>query len=380
MLLNGTTMYANAATNAVFDQTTTSFGISLFLNVAALPGTKGYIVSKRNDASTNPGFDVYINSAGNVVAEICDTTNNLGGNTSVKALSINTWYHILIYWNRGDKLYCYINGVLDSSTGINSNTCTNTQTFAVGRHSNSSASFLNATFDQLAVWNSSGAFNTAGPVRQVFGDCHSGMIAMSTSTASGFTVNLTYQRSAENLLWKNIAVTPPGAVSTVLISGGASSDASWGQIVTASIATGAVTNAKLASALTVYAQTSSGSNATTTSTSPTDEGSTNTITAAGSKTGLMTTFQNYIGNNTASDAVAMLITDGSNVVKASVQNSDSSVSIGTDVLPASMHAAEAAPAAGSLTRKVRFSAITGGTATSGVSSTVSRNLSTMEIL
>ncbi len=224
MQLDGATQFAQAASSSVFDQTTTAFGFSVWLQVIALPASKGYIVSKRNDAaSTNVGYDVYVNSSGQIVVELSDGTT-LFTYTSSQTLSTATWYHITVYFNRGTNIQLYINAISDGTVAQGTTTTiTNTQVFTVGRHSNTSSSFLNAVFDQLQIFNSSGALNTLANVQQIYSDCHSGMVAFCEYTGSGFTGGQLYQRNAENTAWLAIPEVQSKTISTGDILRGLSS-------------------------------------------------------------------------------------------------------------------------------------------------------------
>ena len=75
------------------------------------------IFANRQDASTNPGIEIRTRSSGTTIEIIIDDGGDAEISTS-GALNTHQWYHVCAVWDRDNKQFLYIDGVLVDSDSI----------------------------------------------------------------------------------------------------------------------------------------------------------------------------------------------------------------------------------------------------------------------
>ena len=116
----------------------------------------GGIFSNRQIATTNPGIDIRTRSSGTKIEIIIDN----GANSEISAsgaLNTHQWYHVCAVWDRSDKQFLYIDGVLVDSDTISVNevgSLSHSNVCMIGRRN-----FTGTTFDfqgyicNVGYWN-----------------------------------------------------------------------------------------------------------------------------------------------------------------------------------------------------------------------------------
>jgi len=117
---------------------------------------------------------------------------------SVTVLSNNTWYHFIATFDGTSVWKIYINGVLDSSQTSAITPNQNTSTLYIG--SNNGANYFSGQIDQLQIFSG----DVSSAAKQIYSDCHSGMLAYCTVTGSSFTAGVMYRRNVENTAWEQV--------------------------------------------------------------------------------------------------------------------------------------------------------------------------------
>ena len=144
-----------------FDMGLSSFTICTYFRLSATTGLHG-IFSKSIAAAASSRYAVFIYNYG--AGYKISTFMSNGGASDVETPSVltvatNTWYHISAVYNRADKVYLYINGVLDSSATISQfqavdfQSSYNSRIGAYGDASNNPNYFLNGSLAQFQIYN-----------------------------------------------------------------------------------------------------------------------------------------------------------------------------------------------------------------------------------
>ncbi len=117
------------------------FTLSSWINSNIPPGLRGTILGDSNTDSFG------IDTDGKIIIRIAGDTNSVG-NTVINNLD---WYHIVVRRSSDDTLECYINGINDTGSLLNSsNTLEIDRIGAMG-----SDRYFNGTIDEVAIWNRS---------------------------------------------------------------------------------------------------------------------------------------------------------------------------------------------------------------------------------
>ena len=133
---------------------------SIFVNMKTSAATVQYIVSKVTTSGTRPGYDIGINSTGQVFVDIGDTGS---GSNRIKKTTVSAYndgtYHKLAYTYSGSStaagLKLYVDGALASTTTNNDNaisTMLNDVQVGIGYRGNSILDFNGAIAD-VAIYN-----------------------------------------------------------------------------------------------------------------------------------------------------------------------------------------------------------------------------------
>jgi hypothetical protein len=144
-----------------FDMGLSSFTICTYFRLSATTFLHG-IFSKSIAAAASSRYAVFIYNYG--AGYKISTFMSNGGLSDVETPSVltvatNTWYHISAVYNRADKVYLYINGVLDSSATISQFQAVDFQSsynFRIGAYgdaSNNPNYFLNGSLSQFQIYN-----------------------------------------------------------------------------------------------------------------------------------------------------------------------------------------------------------------------------------
>lgn len=205
-VLNGSSMYYTASSNSIHNQTTGNFAITGWFKLAAT-GSKQILVCKRDDAAgANAGYLVGVTSGNKLYAEY--SAGSLITATGTTTLNTTRWYYFAAVYNRSGSLELYLGTdiapaiTLENSIAINATTITNTVTFAVGRMNGATPNgYFNGTVDQIQIFSST---ITSANLLQIMTRLHSSQLAACEETGSGFTINTTYQRNAENTAWEKL--------------------------------------------------------------------------------------------------------------------------------------------------------------------------------
>ncbi len=152
-----------------FDIGLSSYSICTYFKAASMSGLHG-IFSKSIADAASFRYAVFINS------NKINTFMSNGGATDVMTpssmtVSLNTWYHAGIVFDRPDKVTLFVNGVFDSSATISQFQAINFQTnfnFRIGSYGdagNNPSYFFNGSISQFQMYNRS---LSATEIRQNF--------------------------------------------------------------------------------------------------------------------------------------------------------------------------------------------------------------------
>ena len=154
-VFDGTNDYIELGDN--FDMGLSSYSFCTYFKAAVI---QGVIFGKWSEPGAAYMAYIYNNRKGTPYIEVVLDDENLPiflGRSVTSSISINTntWYHISVVYNRADKLYLYINGVLNSSVTISdfqSRDLQSSYNFRIGnRHSGVSP--FNGNIAQLQIYN-----------------------------------------------------------------------------------------------------------------------------------------------------------------------------------------------------------------------------------
>ena len=144
-----------------FDMGLSNFTICTYFRLSATTFLHGiFSKSIAADAASRYAVFIYNYGAGYKIS----TFMSNGGASDVETPSVltvatNTWYHISAVYNRADKVYLYINGVLDSSATISQfqavdfQSSYNSRIGSYGDASNNPNYFLNGSLSQFQIYN-----------------------------------------------------------------------------------------------------------------------------------------------------------------------------------------------------------------------------------
>ena len=208
IILNGSSQYAQAATNTVFDITTNDFSCWGWFYRTSDSGNEEHIISKYT--SWGVGYKVYIDAGDNF-----DVTLGNGVTTATAFISGDTttarWYFFAASIDRDTNS---VLGLFDSVTGnyqiqtatgiisLSASSLTNTNTWTLGRASSGSSNFFTGRLDHIN-WLTGTAITTT-QIKQIMNDLHSGMLVFPTTTGGSFTAGLLAARNVENTGWANV--------------------------------------------------------------------------------------------------------------------------------------------------------------------------------
>jgi hypothetical protein len=92
-------------------------GVTIAVRVKQEAGTTGYVLIKMGPGgSGDDEYSLYLTADGHVEGGFIQNASNLKGISSVKVLSLNTWYDIVLVWKNNGNICLYIDGVMDNST------------------------------------------------------------------------------------------------------------------------------------------------------------------------------------------------------------------------------------------------------------------------
>jgi hypothetical protein len=144
-----------------FDMGLSSFTFCTYFKLSATTFFHGiFSKSIAADATQRYAVSIYNYGGGYKIS----TFMSNGGVTDVETpstitVTTNTWYHISVVYNRTDKVYLYVNGVLDSSATISQFQAVDFQSnynFRIGSYgdaSNNPSYFLNGSLSQFQIYN-----------------------------------------------------------------------------------------------------------------------------------------------------------------------------------------------------------------------------------
>lgn len=207
--LNGSTQYGQASGSGIHNMTTGSFTITGWIKRSSDSGVLELIAAKRDaSAGTNAGYRVGISTGDKLFLELCDGSASVITVTGATSIAVGKWYWFAAVFNRASTAAIFLGAedlpvTQDAASSITTQalTLSNAVTFTVGRSATTSANFFTGDIDQLQVFT---AVVTLTNLNQIFGDCHSGMLAFCEIAGSGFLSGTTYQRDEENIVWDTL--------------------------------------------------------------------------------------------------------------------------------------------------------------------------------
>ncbi|HLD39275.1 MAG TPA: LamG domain-containing protein [archaeon] len=130
--------------------------VSLWVKLNQLKN-HNFLVAKGYDNSEN--YEIYVNSAGQVMGEWKFASGRATCVNSVDTLQTDVWYHIAVTYNNS-VCKTYINSVLKNESFISGDFQTNSRPLIIGGEEDPgggfiSARFANGTIDEVVLWNRS---------------------------------------------------------------------------------------------------------------------------------------------------------------------------------------------------------------------------------
>ncbi|MEK6888412.1 MAG: LamG domain-containing protein [Candidatus Aenigmatarchaeota archaeon] len=130
--------------------------VSLWVKLNQLKN-HNFLVAKGYDNSEN--YEIYVNSAGQVMGEWRFASGRATCVNSVDNLQTDVWYHIAVTYNNS-VCKTYINSVLKNESFISGDILTNSRPIIIGAEETSaggfiSARFANGTIDEVVIYNRS---------------------------------------------------------------------------------------------------------------------------------------------------------------------------------------------------------------------------------
>ncbi len=134
---------------------TLDYSISFWmrLNTIALSGLQ-YVIFNGASGNNEAGYDIRINSSGQLVPVLGDGTTRASCNSS--ALSTATWYHVVVVMNRAGNMQMFLNGSSSCTISISTYSATNilrtSGQFDIGGVG-VAAEYIDGIVDEVGIWH-----------------------------------------------------------------------------------------------------------------------------------------------------------------------------------------------------------------------------------
>ena len=201
------------------------------------------IFTNREDGGTQPGIEIRARTdSGNRIECIIDDGGSSESSTS-GALNTHQWYHVCAVWDRSDKQFLYIDGVLVDSDSITTEnvTCNHSDPALIGKRTYNSASavsYFRGYICNVGYWN---RVLTQAEIKSIMWKNYASLTSDETSTlASWWNLDSAVSNSNGGITYDNNNTT---LGSEELSNTDFSSDSVWAKGTGWSIANGKATHA-----------------------------------------------------------------------------------------------------------------------------------------